>query len=149
MKISVDLDGCMWEYPEFFKTLYKYCRELKYEFGILTGQRCIRKDASMVLVTLLGIEPDFFYSRDVLDPRNSEKFKFDTIIEKEIDYNFDDCEYNNYSLPKTIIIPSRGEEYEEPADFFYSFSIQPSRVFKTMSSFFKASNLSRLGSYRS
>jgi len=124
MKISVDLDGCMWEYPEFFKTLYRYSRELKYEFGVLTGQRSIRKYASMVLVRLLGIEPDFFYCRGTLDPRSSREFKNDTIIEQGIDFNFDDCEYGSYELVKTIQVPSSGERYEEPADFFYSFSVQ-------------------------
>ncbi len=103
MKFSIDLDGTLLANQDFFREFMHLMQDAKNEVGILTGWQHESKDKCFELLEELGFpKPDFFLGRtEEYMPKNGAVYKLDMIAEHNIDYHFDDFDFNN---PETIEI---------------------------------------------
>ena len=64
MKISIDLDGCLWHYQTFFRDLMSGMQAAGHQVGILTSHKFIHQPADRALLAARGFpEPDFYIGR--------------------------------------------------------------------------------------
>jgi len=110
LTISMDLDGTLFDYLSFFKTLMLSFQSRGHKVGILTGHSCTCEIQDKNKLRALGFpEPDFYLGRTVkYMPLNGAHFKSDMIIRHGIDIHFDDYDYG---LEDTVkLFSSLGQE---------------------------------------
>ena len=97
MKISIDLDGTLWDHMEFFRELMKSMQAAGHRVGILTGHAHDTKERDVDLMLARGFpRPDFYFGRtSTYMPFNGAKFKSSVILKYGIDVHFDDLDYGN------------------------------------------------------
>ena len=100
MKISLDYDGTIWQHQEFFKAFIKAMQAAGHKVGMLTAHRPETKDKDIALMVARGFSrPDFYIGRPSGTGMGIGAYKAKMIEENNIDYHFDDCDYNS---PKVI-----------------------------------------------
>ena len=90
MKISIDLDGCLWHHQTFFRDLMRGMQAAGHQVGILTSHKSIHMMADLALLEKRGFPlPDFYLARmsGVVD---YAAFKANVILERGIDLHFED-----------------------------------------------------------
>lgn len=96
MKISIDLDGTLYDHPEFFCEFVRLFQAAGHQVGILTGHKAEHEQHDRDKLTVLNIHPDFYLGRTPeYMPLNGSIFKRDMIRQHDIDLHFDDCDYGN------------------------------------------------------
>lgn len=103
MKISIDLDGTLWNHMNLFRTLMKLMQADGHQVGILTGhQHESAEDDTKLLVANGFPAPDFYFGRLPEDlPFNGAISKSRWILREGIDYHYDDLDYG---LPETLAL---------------------------------------------
>ena len=90
MKISIDLDGCLWHHQAFFRDLMRGMQAAGHQVGILTSHKTIHMMADLALLEKRGFpQPDFFYDR-VTGVTDYAAYKTHIILEHSIDLHFED-----------------------------------------------------------
>jgi hypothetical protein len=90
MKISIDLDGCLWHHQAFFRDLMRGMQTAGHEVGILTSHKTIHEPADRALLAARGFpEPDFYYGRKdgITD---YAAYKVSALLVMGIDLHFED-----------------------------------------------------------
>jgi hypothetical protein len=90
MKISIDLDGCLWHHQTFFRDLMRGMQSAGHQVGILTSHKKIHISADLALLEKRGFPlPDFYFDRPngVID---YAAYKAHVILERGIDLHFED-----------------------------------------------------------
>ena len=90
MKISIDLDGCLWHHQEFFREFMKAMQDAGHAVGILTSHKTIHEQADRALLEKRGFpEPNFYIGRanGVID---YAAYKAHIILDCKIDLHFED-----------------------------------------------------------
>ena len=90
MKISIDLDGCLWHHQAFFRDLMRGMQAAGHQVGILTSHKMIHEQADRALLAARGFpEPNFYIGRasGVID---YAAYKAHMILERGIDLHFED-----------------------------------------------------------
>jgi hypothetical protein len=101
MKISLDLDGTLYRYPDFFRMLMIALQSAGHEVGILTGHSQDSEAHDRQKLARMGFPPpDFYFGRTPeYMPLNGAHRKSDVIRTQGIAMHFDDYDYDN---PETI-----------------------------------------------
>ena len=93
MKISIDMDGTLWQHQDFFRAFMKAMQKDGHQVGILTSHSHKIESGDRRLMQGRGFtEPDFFLNRKD-DSEHGAPFKIRTIKEQGIDYHFDDFDF--------------------------------------------------------
>ena len=90
MKISIDLDGCLWHHQTFFRDLMRGMQAAGHQVGILTSHKTIHEPADRALLAARGFpEPDFYIGREkgVVD---YAAYKAHIVLDRDIDLHFED-----------------------------------------------------------
>lgn len=97
MKISFDLDGTLFKYPNELIAFAKFMQGMGHEVGLLTGHSITHLEANVLPgIRQSGWEPSFYIGRDfepppVWDSYEKDRFWKPEQIEKHnIDIHFDD-----------------------------------------------------------
>lgn len=90
MKISIDLDGCLWHHQAFFRDLMRGMQAAGHQVGILTSHKTIHEPADQALLAARGFpEPDFYIGR-VNGVVDYAAHKAHIILTCNIDLHFED-----------------------------------------------------------
>lgn len=106
MKISIDLDGTLWQNMAFFRNLMTTFQAAGHDVGILTGHHMNGKYADIAKLSENGFPlPSFFYGKETDQDMatNGSYFKSRKIKECGIDIHFDDCDYGNLESEQIFI----------------------------------------------
>lgn len=98
MRISIDLDGTLWQHMGFFRALMLAMQAQGHQVGILTGHGVEIREADIALMIARGFpRPDFFLGKEIEEDkaRNGGYFKARMILEHRIDVHFDDHDFGN------------------------------------------------------
>lgn len=101
MKISLDLDGTVWDHMHYFREMMKTMLPQGIQVGILTGHSQESKDKDIELMVARGFPvPSFYYGKTPYEMQfNGAVSKSIKIKEEHIDMHYDDCDYAN---PETL-----------------------------------------------
>ena len=107
LKISIDMDGTLWQNMAFFRELMKVMQGQGHEVGILTGHGLQSEKPDIDLMIARGFpKPDFWFGRAEEDlPYNGAVMKSRRILSELIDYHYDDLDYGN---PDTLRLFKEG-----------------------------------------
>jgi FMN phosphatase YigB (HAD superfamily) len=105
MRISFDLDGTIYAYPEMFRRLYQAFRAAGHEVGILTGHNFSEQTLDLARLHSYGFGPwDFLgYTNTEGDVPATVAAKAQYLIDQVITLHFDDV-----ALPLIQLLRSRG-----------------------------------------
>src|SRR3954463_3058940 len=93
MKISLDFDGTITRYPEFFKAFMYAMKNAGHQVGILTGRHHGGEQEIRDWLAYHFFPPaDFVICRAPTDDPNTGPHKSDSIDLHSIDYHIDDCD---------------------------------------------------------
>ena len=110
MKVSIDLDGTLWRYQDFFRRLMISLQQLNDEVGILTGHKQSDKEKDYDKLFKNGFPyPNFYFGRtpDYMH-LNGAHYKTMIIKREGIDIHFDDYDYDNADTER--LFKELGEE---------------------------------------
>ena len=90
MKISIDLDGCLWHHQTFFREFMRAMQAAGHQVGILTSHKNIHEPADRALLEKRGFPaPDFYIGR-TNGIKNYAAYKAHIILASGIDLHFED-----------------------------------------------------------
>ena len=90
MKISIDLDGCLWHHQAFFRDFMRSMQSAGHQVGILTSHKTIHEPADRALLAARGFPgPDFYIGR-ANGVVNYAAYKVYIILDRDIDLHFED-----------------------------------------------------------
>jgi hypothetical protein len=93
MKVSIALDGCLWQHQAFFRELMAAMHSRMNLVGILTSHKQSMERGDLDLMVTRGFPlPDFWIGMDAEDVRHPSDFKAMAILREGIDLHFDDCD---------------------------------------------------------
>jgi FMN phosphatase YigB (HAD superfamily) len=97
VRISFDLDGTAYDFPEFFRELAWAMKERGHEVGVLTGHKHESAEHDSEKLVEMGFpRPDFYFGRTAEYMHlNGAHRKSDVIRDFEIAIHFDDYDYAN------------------------------------------------------
>lgn len=97
MKISIDIDGTLWQHQDLFRAFSWAMKAAGHEIGICTGQLQESKENNLRAFMRHGFpEFDFFYGRPDESWAGADHKK-KMIAERGIDYHFDDFDFSHES----------------------------------------------------
>lgn len=96
MKISIDFDGTITRYPEFFSAMMRAMQNDGHQVGILTGHHHEQEkdDLKWLLYHDFPV-PDFWIGRSPTNDPDTSDHKLTSIARHKIDLHFDDCDLGN------------------------------------------------------
>lgn len=93
MKISIDFDGTITRYPDFFRAIMASMQRAGHSVGVLTGRHHENEQEVRDWLTFHGFPlPDFCICRAATTDPNSSGHKAESIVLHHIDYHIDDCD---------------------------------------------------------
>src|SRR5260221_4970468 len=97
LKISIDMDGTLWQNMGFFREFMLMMQGQGHQVGILTGHGLESEKPDIELMIARGFpKPDFWFGREEADlPYNGAEMKSRRILSENIDYHYDDLDYDN------------------------------------------------------
>ena len=98
MKVSIDLDGTLWQHMGFFRALMQSMQSQGHRVGILTGHDDRIREQDVALMVARGFpRPDFYFGKQTLADleSNGSHFKARIIQQEAIDIHFDDHDFGN------------------------------------------------------
>jgi hypothetical protein len=92
MRISIDLDGCLWHHQTFFRSFIKAMQVDGHQVGILTSHKIMHKPADLALLEKRNFPaPDFYIGRPMESGgADYAVLKSRAIMDGDIQLHFDD-----------------------------------------------------------